>query len=262
MAFDLSSIAPTRHAKPPRVVIHGSEKVGKSTFFAQAPAPIFIQTEDGLSGIDAQAFPLARSFEDVTQALTALCAEDHDFRTVVIDSADWLERLLHQKVVDDWNRNNGSSVEVIDKTHGGYGKGYIVANGLFREVLQALDHLNRERGMIVGIICHSKLATISEPDQEPIDTYRMKLHSPRSGNGAGDILNEWADVIGFASIVKRVTRRETAEAGFKALKGAGERILHLDGSPAFVAGNRYGLPSELPLEWSALEQALSQSTAN
>lgn len=260
MAFDMSSIVGTRHSKPPRIIIHGGEKVGKSSFFAGAPNPIFIQTEDGLSGIDAQAFPLATEFSQVMDALATLCEAEHDFQTVVIDSVDWMERLIHKAVIDDWNRSNGGNAEVIDKTHGGYGKGYVVANGMFRDVLQALDYLCQKRGMIVGMICHSKLATISEPDQEPIDIYRMKLHSPKSGNGAGDILNEWADVIGFASIVKRVTKRETQDAGYKSIKGMGERVLHLDGSPAFIAGNRYGLPPELPLDWASFQAALNQST--
>ncbi len=259
--FDLSSITKTRHAKPPRIVVHGAEKCGKSTFFAGAPDPIFIQTEDGLNGIDTQSFPLATSLDQVMSALNTLCTEAHEFRTVVIDSVDWLERLIHQKVIEDWDKANGGSAQVIDKTHGGYGKGYIVANSMFRDILQALDYLCGEKGMIVGLICHSKLATISEPDQEPVDFYRMKLHSPKSGNGAGDILNEWADVIGFAAIVKRVTKRETQDAGYKSIKGMGERVLHLDGSPAFVAGNRYGMPPQLPLDWAAFETALNTTTS-
>lgn len=258
--FDLDSITGTRHRCPPRIVLHGQEKVGKSTFFAGAPDPIFVPTEDGLNGIDAKAFPLSRTLEEFMSALTTLCQSKHDFRTVVVDSADWLERLIHRRVIDDWNASKGDNAEVIDKTHGGYGKGYIVANDHFREVLTALDYLSKERGMIVGLICHSKLITVTDPDAEPVDMYRMKLHSPRSGNGAGDILNEWADIIGFASIPKRVTRRETEGAGHKVLKSGSDRVLYLDGSPAFVAGNRYGLPSELPLRWSDLEAAISKQS--
>lgn len=257
MAYDLNSIAPTKHAAPPRIVVHAGEKVGKSTFFSQAPSPIFIQTEDGLTGINAQAFPLCESYEDIIACLTALSSEDHNFQTVVIDSMDWAERLIHEKVCRD------EGVPTIEKAAGGYGKGYQIANDHFRNILSGLNYLNKERGLIVGIICHSKLVTVQDPELEPVDCYRMKLHSPRSGNGIGDILNEWADVIGFASIVKRVAKREGSpeeRKSFKAVKSTGERKLYLDGSPAFVAGNRYGLPSELPLTWAAFSDALAIST--
>ena len=52
MAISLSSISrTTRNSLPPRVVIHGSQKVGKSTFAAGAYNPIFLPLEDGLSAV-------------------------------------------------------------------------------------------------------------------------------------------------------------------------------------------------------------------
>lgn len=245
MAIDLSSIGNTKHAAPPRILLHGGEKVGKSSFFAEAPAPIFIQTEDGLAGIEAQAFPLAKSYQEVDEALSALCSGDHEFQTVVIDSADWLERLIHQEVCD---RENVSSIE---KAAGGYGKGYLEANNLWKDILFKLDYLNKDKGMIVGIICHSRVAVFNDPIHEPYDTWKLKLHSPRSGNGAADIMCEWADIIAFAEKEKLV--RNVAEDGKAKINRAmdrNQRWLHLEGSPAFTAGNRYSLPAKLPLSWT------------
>ena len=84
----LETIQTGRENKPPRIMVYGQEGVGKSTFGASAPGAIFIQTEDGLGEIDCRKFPLARNFGDVVAALTALRDEDHNFRTVVIDSLD------------------------------------------------------------------------------------------------------------------------------------------------------------------------------
>ena len=53
-----------RHA-PPRLMIYGTEGIGKSTTASQAPKPIFIPTEDGLDQIDCDSFPLARRFDEV-----------------------------------------------------------------------------------------------------------------------------------------------------------------------------------------------------
>ena len=90
----LESITRGRESKPPRLLVYGQEGTGKSTFAAGAPSPVFVQTEDGLGEIDTAKFPLAKKFEEVTDALTALRDEPHDFQTVVVDSADWLERLV------------------------------------------------------------------------------------------------------------------------------------------------------------------------
>ena len=76
---------------PPRLIVYGTEGIGKSTFASEAPAPIFVQTEDGLAEIECDKFPLATTFEEVQAALSELYSEQHDFQTVVIDSFDWLE---------------------------------------------------------------------------------------------------------------------------------------------------------------------------
>ena len=41
----LENIQSGRESRPPRLMVYGSEGVGKSTFGASAPNPIFIQTE-------------------------------------------------------------------------------------------------------------------------------------------------------------------------------------------------------------------------
>jgi len=266
MAISLNSIARTKHAAPPRILIHGPEKVGKSTFFAGgmvngvqhpgAPNPIYIRTEDGLNGIDTSAFPLAETFQEVLDALTVLATEQHDFQTVVLDSADWLERLIHAKVCADDN------VRSIELAGGGYGKGYALALNHWREFLRALDYLNKERGMIVGIICHSVVVPFNDPEHEPYDRFEMKLHQPKKGTGGRDLLLEWADVVGFAQRKIFISKRDAA-SGTKIARGAnsGEsNKLHLVGSPAYVAGNRYSLPPTIDLNWQAFADAIAAAT--
>ena len=94
----LSRIERGRTPMPPRIITYGVEGVGKSTFASESLRPIFIQTEDGLGQIECDKFPLAGSFEEVHRALGELHTEDHDFETVVIDSLDWLERLIWDAV--------------------------------------------------------------------------------------------------------------------------------------------------------------------
>ncbi len=125
-----------RQFEPPRLEIHGSEGIGKSTLASRAPNPAFIPTEDGLGQIACHAFPLARTFEDVTGSLECLLREKHDYQTAVIDTLDWLERLIWAKVCTD---RGVKSIEDI-----GYQKGYVFALDSWRTVLGLLDDLRRQ----------------------------------------------------------------------------------------------------------------------
>ena len=101
MAISLASLNRTTALKPPRILIHGVHGVGKTTFAAGAPDPVFVLTEDGLGTLEMSHFPLARTLDEVMQALAALYTEEHAFRTLVVDSVDWLEPLVHGKVCKD-----------------------------------------------------------------------------------------------------------------------------------------------------------------
>lgn len=252
MAFSLNDITQTKHATPPRIVLHGLPGVGKSSWFANAPRPIFIQTEDGLNGIDASAFPLATTYQDVLDQLDSLINEDHNFKTVVIDSADWLEKFIHAHVCQTYQ------VVSIELAAGGYGKGYSIANNHWWTVLEKLRELNLKKGMIVGIVCHSCVITINDPLNEAYDAYKLKLHSPKKGNGACELFQEWADIIGFANM-RVVTVKSKTDKGGENYRGVStkERVLFLDPSPAYIAKNRYSLPEELPLDFNVLLESLA-----
>jgi len=240
---------------PPRLMLYGTEGIGKSTFGASSDRPIFIQTEDGLGEIACDKFPLARSFGDVTAALSELYSEKHDYQTVVVDSLDWLERLIWEDVCREFG------VKSIEKADGGYGKGYTHALTYWREVIEGLDALRTDRGMVVLLIAHAKVEKFEDPESTAYDRYSPRLHKH-----ACALVTEWADAVLFAT---RRFRTETEESGFNRTRtiaapvGAegGERILRTVGGPACIAKNRYGLPAELPLSWNALVAAMTAPAA-
>jgi AAA domain len=68
----LASIRRGRTPKSPRLIVYGTEGIGKSTFAAGAPKPVFVLTEGGLDEIDRARFPLANAYVDVCDALAEL----------------------------------------------------------------------------------------------------------------------------------------------------------------------------------------------
>jgi hypothetical protein len=248
MAISLASIRRVGGMLPPRVVIHGDRGLGKTTFGASAPSPIFLPTEEGLGQLDVPAFPILTDYTDVRSAISALIEDEHDYGTVVLDSLDWLEPLVWRYVSD---RDGKKDVEDY-----GYGKGYLAAADEWRDLLGDLNVLREKRNMAVILICHSEIKQHVSPDADPYDRYQLKLHRK-----AGDVVQEWADAIMFASL-KTLTK--SVDGGFnKKITRAvstGERVMKTDPHPAYVAKNRYGLPPELPLAWEAFASAMSGGT--
>lgn len=237
MAKSLADIQTGTTNLPPRIVLYGTQGVGKTTFGANAPKPIMIQTEDGEGMIDCPRFGLAHTYNEVLEALIALSNEDHDYLTLILDSLDWLEPLIQTKVAQD---HGFSNIEDF-----GYGKGYSIALDEWANFVSALNYLRREKKMTVILTAHAQVKRYDDPSNEPYDRYLMAMHK-----GSTAKMLEWADCVLFANY--RVATKET-EAGFNNKKtraiGAGERIVFTEERPAFVAKNRFSMPPELPLDW-------------
>ena len=248
----LQTIESGRSQAPRRVLVYGVHGVGKTSFGAMAPQPVFIQTEDGMANVEASRFPLAESFDDVMNSLLALYSEQHEFQTVVIDSADWLEQLIWKEVVRRRpTTERGRDVTSIEDY--GFAKGYTYALEPWREVLDGLTALRKERDIMVILIAHAKIERFENPETDPYDRY-----SPRLNKHASALIQEWCDEVLFATY--KVHTKQTDE-GFDKTRtrglGAGDRILRTTERPAHVAKNRLDLPDELPLSFAAYAEHLS-----
>jgi hypothetical protein len=236
------------------VLIYGTPGIGKTTFGSQAPRPVFLPTEDGLDEIDCAKFPLATTLDEVLAALAELRTQPHEYETVVLDSLDWLERLIWDRVCSDYGVKN------IEKADGGYARGYTHALTHWREVLAELDLLRIRRGMVILLIAHAKIERFEDPEASPYDRYSPRLHKH-----ACALVTEWCDAVLFAT---RKFRTASEDAGFGRKrttahaigKDGGERILRTVGGPSCVAKNRYGLTEELPLSWASFVDALNVVT--
>lgn len=222
--------------KPPRIVLHGVHGVGKSTWAAGAPAPVFIQTEDGLVNIEVDHFPVAQSMDEAFSFIGHLINEEHEYKTVVIDTVDWLEKLIWRKVCED---NNVKSIEGI-----GYGKGYMFAQQHWDRFFNGLDML-RNKGLAVVVLAHNEIKTFNPPDGEAYDRYQIKLHKH-----AASKLEEWADLVLFANFKVYV------DSDTNKVVNSSERVIHTTNRPAWRAKTRYSLPEELPLDFNKLMEAL------
>lgn len=216
----------------PRILLYGMEGIGKSTFAANFPDPVFVQTEDGLGNIDCAKFPLAQSAEDAFNQLDAL--RRSEFQTVVVDSLDWLERLIWDQVAKD------AKVDSIEKL--GYGKGYVIALTYWRKILDVLTALHAQN-KIVLLLAHALAEDYVDPE------VNLKRFTPRLHKTARSLIAEYVDVILLA------TRQYGAAKG----DANNPRIVRTEASPYQVAKSRYAIPTELPLDANAVLDAIRNS---
>lgn len=231
-----------KQAVPPRICIYGGHGIGKSTLASQFPAPIFISTEDGIDSLDVTSFPRAQSVKEVVANIKVLIKEEHDFKTVVVDTVDWLvEPLIVSNVEAEHDAKDLA-----------YGKGQMLVAEEFREILQGLDAIRRKRNMNVVLIAHANVTRFESPLTEPYDRYVPKLP-----NRCNALLQEWVDVLAFAAF-KVIIKK--ADVGFNntVARGVttGERLLHMVENPAFVAKNRYACPEVIGLSYEEISKHL------
>lgn len=244
----LSKIMSGKQPACRRVMVYGTHGIGKSTFGSMSVSPIFIQTEDGLGEIDCDRFPLASSLDQVIQSLAELYTEKHDYKTVVLDSLDWLERLIWADVC---NKNRVENIEDIP-----YARGYSLALTQWRKVLDGFDALRNKKSMTTIFIAHAKIERFNNPETESYDRYVPQLHKSASA-----LIQEWCDEVLFATY-KIYTKQSDEGFGKTRTQGIsdGSRILRTTERPSHVAKNRLNLPDELLLDWREYAKYFTNTT--
>jgi hypothetical protein len=231
--------------EPLILLIYGPEGVGKTSFCAGAPRPIFVSAADGTGELDVERFPKAESYQEILDTIEELRTTEHGYRSIVVDELGKLEPLVWAHVCA---RDHKADIEAY-----GFGKGYGAALGEWRIFADKLSRLRMEKRMNVLLTAHSEVKTFKNPDADvgDYDRYQLKLNS-----SAGGMLKEWSNVLLFAEF-ETVAKKATNAAADKRQVGVstGARVIHTQRTAAYDAKNRLGLPEELPLSWAEFEQA-------
>lgn len=243
--MSLAGVRNSRRRAPDRILLVGVEGIGKSTFGADSPDPIFIAAEDGLRHLDVPVFPQPQNFGEIRAAIAELRTGEHEYRTVVFDTLDWIEPLIWDHVCAE---NKWDSIEAP-----GYGKGYVVVTETWREFLADLERLRNERNMEVILLAHAQIKTFSNPAGPDYARYESKLD-----RRAAALVKEWTDCNLFAVHEEYAEMRKDRKGVEKPTGKAtstGLRIIHTERTAAWDAKNRHGLPPELPLSYEAYAEA-------
>lgn len=220
--------------KPSIQYFYAEDGLGKTSYAAGAPDPIFLQTEDGLGKIEADTFGMLESYNEFYDKMIQLYERDHSYRTVVVDSVTWLEKLIWAKVRAD---NKMSE----DEFHH-FGRGYKPALRVWINTFDGLRALRNERNMTVIILGHVHIKKVEPPDLPSYTRYTPMLQEL-----ASDMLRQYVDETLFMEQRVSVTQEEPNTKGSRNMGiGGRTRIVHTRKSPAHVAKNRW--QDEMPAE--------------
>lgn len=236
MAIDLKKLERPKGQRPIICTFFGEGGMGKSTLAAMFPKPVFIRTEDGtasLAGNDEVAlFPLATASKDVLDQIEALATQEHDFKTLVLDSITQLATIIEHEIVAA-----DPKAKSINQAGGGYGAGYNTAAEKHRQIREWAGALAYERGMNVVFIGHADTETLDLPDMDPFARYTVRMHK-RS-------LPHYTDNVDLVALI-RLKTYVRGDGDKKRAISTGDREIICFPQASSVTKNRFNITQPLP----------------
>ena len=226
--------------KAVKVCIYGPEGIGKSTLASRFPDPVFIDTEGSTNHMDVARFDAPSSWPMLIQEVEYVRDYPDCCRTLIIDTADWAEKLCIENVLAE---RKMKSIE-----DAGYGKGYTYLKEAFGKLLNLLTDVV-EKGINVVITAHAQMRKFEQPDElGAYDRWELKLSKQCS-----PLVKEWADMILFCNYKTMVVNidNQGAVKGKNKAQG-GKRIMYTSHHPCWDAKNRFGLPEEIDMDYSQI----------
>jgi len=229
-----------KRARAQKVVIYGTEGIGKSSLASQFPEPLFIDTEGSTDNMDVARLDKPSSWIMLNNQIAFIKANPTVCKTLVIDTIDWAESLC----VDNLCAMHGKKgIEDF-----GYGNGYVYAKEEMGRFLNKLQDLI-EIGINVVLTAHAQIRKFELPDEMgSYDKYELKLGKKTSSQTA-PLVKEWADLLLFCNYKTYLISQEKST---KKKAQGNQRVMYTEHNPAWDAKNRHGLPSELPLDYSSI----------
>ncbi len=235
------AITSGKQQKAKKVVFYGPEGIGKSTFASKFPDPLFIDTEGSTTELDVKRYPKPTSWEMLLQEVREII-QLKPCRTLVIDTADWAERLCTEHICTSHGKKG---VEDF-----GYGNGYTYIAEEWGRFLNLLQDVIDISNINVVLTAHAIIRKFEQPNEMgAYDRYELKLGKKTTAQTA-PITKEWADMVLFANY--KTFSVAVDDKGKKHKAQGGQRVMYTTHHPCWDAKNRFGLPEELPLDYSTI----------
>jgi hypothetical protein len=226
-----------------KILCYGPEGIGKSTFAALFPDPLFVDIEGSTKHMDVKRLDTPSSWTMLIEQVIYVRLHPDVCQTLVIDTADWAEALCTSHVCAKAQKDG---IEDF-----GYGKGYAYLAEEFGNLLNLLTEVIG-LGIHVVLTAHAQIRKFEQPDEAAAyDRWELKLQKKTA-----PLVKEWADMVLFVNYKTFVVKDAKTQ---KATAQGGKRVMYTSHTPAWDAKNRHDLPDELPFDKNKLVPALASA---
>ena len=233
-----------RIARAQKVVLYGSEGIGKSTLAAMFPNPLFIDTEGGTAHMDVRRIAKPGTWVELMDILNEISMTPDICGSLVIDTADWAEQLAISHVCAKYKK---AGLEDF-----GYGKGHTYLAEEFTPFFRALDRIIAA-GIHVVVTAHAKMRKFEQPDEMgAYDRWEMKLSKQ-----VAPLFKEWCDMLLFLNYQTYVVTTENKSTKAQ----GGKRVIYTSHHPCWDAKNRHGLSEVLDLDYKNIAHIFEKGEA-
>ena len=238
-----------KQARAQRVIIYGTEGIGKSTLAAQFPEPLFIDTEGSTSNMDVVRMDKPDSWEMLLNQIAFVKANPTVCKTLIVDTIDWAEALAIESVCTLYGK---TGIEEF-----GYGNGYTYVREEFGRFLNKLQEIV-DLGIHVVLTAHSQIRKFEQPDEfGSYDRYELKL-GKKTASQTAPLIKEWGDMVLFCNYKTIVMKNESK----KNKAQGGQRVMYTTHTPSWDAKNRFGLKEELPMDYREIAHIFQPQAIN
>ena len=216
-----------------RVVLYGPEGIGKTSFAACMPDPVFLDTEGGTVRYNVRRLPAPESWPMLLSEVEWCIQNPEALRTLAVDTADWAERLCIQNILA---ANKVRSIEDF-----GYGRGYVMVQEEFGRLLNLLTDLTRKSVHVI-LTAHAYMRKFEQPDEfGAYDRWELKLSKK-----VAPMVKEWSDMLLFANYETYVVRDDKTKT---AKAQGGRRVMFTTHNPCWDAKNRENFPEKMDFDY-------------
>lgn len=226
--------------EPFNVILAGVAGIGKSTWGAGAPDPLFLGGEE-TGELEVQRLPQAKSYMDVVAQVDYLLSDKCEigYSTLVVDTIDSIEKMLHEKILKEDPKQSGSMIAA----HGGYGKAYEKSEHELLDLRSKFKKLRDDKNKNLIFIAHTKKVIANDAILGlAYDTYELNLHQR-----AQAVFVDWCSAVLFANYIIHASAGTNTDRIFAS--GDGVRVALTEKRPGHIGKNRFNLPYEMPLSF-------------